>query len=69
MLATDTAKLQLLPDPAQLQAAGASWTAREISQQPRLWQQLAEQHQTCFYQLSSDVAQAQSINPRIAVSH
>ncbi|HEX5792760.1 MAG TPA: SIS domain-containing protein [Rheinheimera sp.] len=53
MLANDTAKLQRLPDQAQLQAAGASWTAREISQQPRLWQQLAEQHRGFAAQLSS----------------
>jgi cell division inhibitor SulA len=33
------------------------------------YQQLAEQHQTCFYQLSSDVTQSQNINQRIAVSH
>lgn len=56
MLATDTAKLQLLADQAQLQAAGASWTAREISQQPGLWQQLAEQHRGFAAQLSTWLA-------------
>lgn len=33
------------------------------------YQQLAEQHQTCFYQLSNDATQSQNINQRIAVSH
>jgi cell division inhibitor SulA len=33
------------------------------------YQQLAQQHQTCFYQLSSDKAQVQSANQRIAISH
>ncbi len=33
------------------------------------YQQLAEHHQTCFYQLSSDKAQVQSANQRIAISH
>jgi len=33
------------------------------------YQQLAEQHQTSFYQLSSNAVQAQITNTRIAVSH
>ncbi|MDR7119486.1 SulA-like leucine-rich domain-containing protein [Rheinheimera soli] len=33
------------------------------------YQQLAEQHQTCFYQLSNDTTHSQNINQRIAVSH
>ena len=33
------------------------------------YQQLAEQHQTSFYQLSSDAVQAQTTNTRITVSH
>jgi cell division inhibitor SulA len=33
------------------------------------YQQLAEQHQTCFYQLSSDASQQQTHSSRLAVSH
>ena len=33
------------------------------------YQQLAEQHQTCFYQLSSDAALAQSTKPRFRTTH
>ncbi|MGP9799672.1 SIS domain-containing protein [Rheinheimera sp. NSM] len=53
MLATDIPEQQLLADPAQLTAAGAGWTAREICQQPRLWQQLAEQHRGFAAQLTA----------------
>lgn len=33
------------------------------------YQQLAEQHQTCFYQLRSDASQQQTHSSRLAVSH
>ncbi|MBU1310355.1 MAG: SIS domain-containing protein [Gammaproteobacteria bacterium] len=56
MLATDLPDAQLLADPAQLDRAGATWTAREICQQPRLWQQLAQQHRSFATELASWLA-------------
>jgi tagatose-6-phosphate ketose/aldose isomerase len=44
------------PSAAQLQAAGAHWTAREIAQQPQLWQTVARQ-------VASDAALAQFLAP------
>ncbi|CAM5210146.1 hypothetical protein [Alishewanella longhuensis] len=51
---------------AELQQKKAYWTAREISQQPALWQQIASEHQGRAVALNAFL-QAQLAKPNLRI--